>query len=822
MLPQLSRLKAALQELPRPARYGAVAAALVVFLVWGGNYLYENSQVRAAAAHLAAAEAAATALAARASVLLEPTNQVLTALAQEPRVIAALASASDEGRLALAAELQAQIPGALRLRLIPRGMTQTDPNAAPPLTYSSLDLLQKAAQSTESPGAELHLAGTPNEHVAFVRRAPPDGEAVGFLHLSVASQPLRAALDSLLAGNRDYHSEIRQPVPGAPPIVIAQAGQSVTDDAETMTKLIAGSAWLLGLRTPHTRASVDMNLLLLLPLSLLVLGGLALRRWRARAAPAASTSTVFQGAIEAILSGAHPGLAQLLPGLADAVVTRAAPIAPPPRSLSADDTMMMASPPLEVAPPKVVNSPPLSETATAISPSIFRSYDIRGIVGDTLTPEAVYQIGRAFGAEAGARKQQTVIVARDGRVSSVALRGALVEGLRDAGRDVLDIGLTPTPVLYFATHYLDTRTGVMITGSHNPAQYNGLKMVLDGETLSGAAIQAIRRRIDDQDLTTGTGNLQEIEIVPDYIRRISEDIPVSLGDALKVVVDCGNSVPGIVAPHILRAIGHDVIELYCEIDGEFPNHHPDPSQPENLEDLIAIVRHEQADLGLAFDGDGDRLGVVDREGNILWPDRQLMLFAQDVLSRNPGAKILYDVKCSRLLAEVIRGAGGEPIMCQSGHSLIKQKMQETGALLAGEMSGHIFFKERWYGFDDALYSAARLLEILVNANEPPEQVFARLPQAVATPELRLDMPEERHAGFMQEVRAALDFPDGELTEIDGIRVDFTHSWGLVRPSNTTPCLVLRFEGDTHAALAEVKERFRTLLVSVDPNLELPF
>ncbi len=822
MLPQLSRLKSALAELPPPARYTAVAAVLVVLLTWGGSALYKNFQQRAAAEQLAAVEIAASTLATQAGVLLQPEIKALDTLAQEPRVIAALASASDEARLGLAAQLQLQIPGALRLRLIPRGMTQTDPNAVPPLTYSSLDLLQKAEQSALPPGAELHLAGTPNEHVALVRRAPPDGEAVGFLHLSVDSKPLRAALSSLLASNSHYHSEIRQPVPGAAPIVIAQTGQSATDDAEIMTKLITGSVWLLGLRTPQIRASIDMNPLFLLPVGLVLLGGLAVRRWRARVAPVASTTTVFQGAIDAILSGAHPGLAQLLPGAAGGTVARAAPIAPPPRTMSADDTMMMESPALQIAPPKVVNGPPQSEAVTAISPSIFRSYDIRGIVGETLTPEAVYQIGRAFGAEAAARKQQTVIVARDGRVSSVALRGALVEGLRDAGRDVLDIGLTPTPVLYFATHYLDTRTGVMITGSHNPAQYNGLKMVLDGETLSGAAIQAIRQRIEDQDFTTGTGNLQEIEIVPDYIRRISEDIPVSLGDALKVVVDCGNGVPGIVAPHILRAIGHDVIELYCEVDGEFPNHHPDPSQPENLEDLIAIVRHEQADLGLAFDGDGDRLGVVDREGNILWPDRQLMLFAQDVLSRNPGAKIIYDVKCSRLLAEVIRAAGGEPIMSQSGHSLIKQKMQETGALLAGEMSGHIFFKERWYGFDDALYSAARLLEILVNANEPPEKVFARLPQAIATPELRLDMPEERHASFMREVRAALDFPDGELIEIDGIRVDFAHSWGLVRPSNTTPCLVLRFEGDDQAALEEVKERFRTLLIGIDPNLELPF
>ncbi|TDJ67303.1 MAG: phosphomannomutase/phosphoglucomutase [Proteobacteria bacterium] len=457
-----------------------------------------------------------------------------------------------------------------------------------------------------------------------------------------------------------------------------------------------------------------------------------------------------------------------------------------------------------------------------IDPSIFRSYDIRGVVGETLTVEAVYQIGRAIGSEADARGQQTVITARDGRNSSQEIRDALIEGLRDSGRDVLDIGLTPTPVLYFATHHLDAHSGVMITGSHNPPEYNGLKIVLDGESLSGEAIQAIRERIEKDDFTVGEGTMQSTEIIPDYIRRISEEIPVTLGNALKVVVDCGNSVPGIVAPHILRAIGHDVIELYCEVDGNFPNHHPDPSQPENLEDLIQAVQDEDADIGLAFDGDGDRLGVVDTGGNIIWPDRQMILFARDVLSRNPGAKIIYDVKCSRLLADDIKKHGGEPIMARTGHSLIKRKMQETGALLGGEMSGHIFFKERWYGFDDALYAAARLLEILVNADGSPDQVFADLPGGVVTPELRLAMPENEHAKFMQQVVDAAEFDDGEVHTIDGLRVDFSDSWGLIRASNTTPCLVLRFEGDDDAALERVTNRFKDLLHKVDASLDLPF
>ena len=387
----------------------------------------------------------------------------------------------------------------------------------------------------------------------------------------------------------------------------------------------------------------------------------------------------------------------------------------------------------------------------------------------------------------------------------------------------LDIGLAPTPVLYFATNFLDAHSGVMITGSHNPAHYNGLKIVLDGQTLSGEAIQAIRRRVETRDYVEGTGSLQSTDIVAEYIRRISEEIPVSLGDALKVVVDCGNAVPGMVAPAILRAIGHDVVELFCDVDGDFPNHHPDPSLPENLQQLIAAVQEEGADLGLAFDGDGDRLGVVDAEGNIIWPDRQMILFARDVLARNPGAKVIYDVKCSRHLPTEIEAAGGEPVLSKTGHSIIKNLMQESGALLAGELSGHIFFRDRWYGFDDALYAAARLLEILVNSGKPPAEVFAELPGGFATPELRLDMPESRHAEFMDKVMdATAEFEYAEINTLDGMRADFVDSWGLIRPSNTTPCLTLRFEGDDLEALEDVKTRFRNMIKSIDSSLKLPF
>ena len=357
------------------------------------------------------------------------------------------------------------------------------------------------------------------------------------------------------------------------------------------------------------------------------------------------------------------------------------------------------------------------EPASRLPARIFRAYDIRGVVGDAFNPEIVRRIGGAIGAEAHHRGVQAVVVGRDGRHSSAGLRAALVEGLRESGRDVVDVGRVPSPVLYFAAEHLGTGSGVMVTGSHNPSDYNGLKIMLAGETLHSDAIQDLRRRIEENDLDSGRdargpGALRSAEIVGDYIRRIRDEIPAASGDkARKVVIDCGNGVAGDVAPRLLRALGHDVVELYCDVDGDFPNHHPDPSVPANLDDLITSVREHGADVGLAFDGDGDRLGVVDGAGNIIWPDRQMMLFAGDVLARRPGAEIVFDVKCSGLLAEHIAALGGRPVMWKTGHSLIRTRLKQSGAPLAGEMSGHIFFADRWYGFDDAIYAAARLLQI---------------------------------------------------------------------------------------------------------------
>ncbi|MDH5444289.1 MAG: phosphomannomutase/phosphoglucomutase [Gammaproteobacteria bacterium] len=451
---------------------------------------------------------------------------------------------------------------------------------------------------------------------------------------------------------------------------------------------------------------------------------------------------------------------------------------------------------------------------------IFKAYDIRGIVGKTLTAKHAQLIGQALGTEAIKRGLDKIVFARDGRLSGPELGQALVQGIVRTGVSVVDVGMVPTPLLYFAAAELTNGTGVMLTGSHNPPEYNGFKMVLGGETLASEAIQDLRRRIENSDFARGKGSYEKTRIPEKYVKRIIGD--VKLKRKLRIVIDCGNGVAGKIAPALYRAMGCDVTELYCDVDGNFPNHHPDPSKPENMKDLIQMVTSKRFDVGFAFDGDGDRLGVVSPNGSIIWPDRLMMLFAEDVISRNNGAQIIYDIKCSSNLTRVIWEKGGEPLMWKTGHSLIKAKMKQSGALLAGEMSGHIFFKERWYGFDDGLYSGARLLEILSKDTRTPQQVFDSLPDAFNTPELNVKMEEGEHHRFIDSFMGQADFGDANVTMIDGIRVDYDDAWGLIRASNTTPVLVLRFEGNSQEAMQRVQNEFRRQILDLNPNLNLPF
>ena len=464
----------------------------------------------------------------------------------------------------------------------------------------------------------------------------------------------------------------------------------------------------------------------------------------------------------------------------------------------------------------------MPEAVIDVDASIFRMYDIRGVVGDTLNTGVARLIGRAIGSEARDRGLSEIVVGRDGRLSGPDLVASLIQGLRSTGMDVIDIGAAPTPVSYFAGYHLRTGSGISVTGSHNPPDYNGFKVVLGGETLSEDAIQELYRRIQTERFVDGMGGLQTLDVNADYIRRITDDIQIER--KLKVVVDCGNGIPGALAPAVLEGIGCEVIPLYCDVDGTFPNHHPDPSDLANLQDLILSVKQVGADIGLAFDGDGDRLGVVTASGEVIFPDRLLMLFATDILTRNPGATIIYDVKCTGHLQPLILQHGGSPLMWRTGHSLIKSKMRETDAALAGEMSGHFFFSERWYGFDDGIYAAARLMEILAGDIEErtPEEIFETLPKGVSTPELKIPMREGEHYRFIEQFRTKAKFEGARLTTIDGVRADWPDGWGLVRASNTTPVLVLRFDADSAAALKRVQDVFRSQLLALDSSLPLPF
>lgn len=466
---------------------------------------------------------------------------------------------------------------------------------------------------------------------------------------------------------------------------------------------------------------------------------------------------------------------------------------------------------------------PMNSTAS-IAPqfpdSIFRAYDIRGVVGDTLSAETAYWIGRAIGSQSIEQGEPNVSVGRDGRLSGPELVQQLIQGLHDAGCHVSDVGLVPTPALYYAANVLAGKTGVMLTGSHNPKDYNGFKIVIAGDTLANEQIQALHERIKTNNLPSAKGSITQVNILDRYFTQIKDDIV--LARKLKVVVDCGNGAAGVIAPQLIEALGCEVISLFAEVDGNFPNHHPDPGKLENLQDLIAKVNETGADLGLAFDGDGDRVGVVTNKGNVVYPDRLLMLFALDVLKRNPGADIIFDVKCTRRLTPLISQHGGRPVMWKTGHSLIKKEMKKSGALLAGEMSGHIFFKERWFGFDDGIYSAARLLEILSQESQSAEDLFETFPNDISTPEINIKVTDVTKFTIIQALEKDAQWGDAKLTSIDGVRVDYPKGWGLVRASNTTPVLVLRFEAETEEELQRIKDVFHAELKKVAPDLELPF
>lgn len=723
-----------------------------------------------------------------------------------------------------------------QVRLIPLGLSDTDLIGQSGIGYADLAMIRSAEKGEKNLFPGVFGLRTQDAHLAMTRPIILNGEVTGVLHASFSVHDLQGLLKG--AVNEDEFIALKQ---GG--LVIAAAGdRSRAKEDPDGVQPVASTDWVVSYQQSNrlliTRLFQEWVLALIIAgvaivvmVLIFIVMAKRLREWirldqvsliklvetLLNGQPVRGSYQVklaeVQGTVDSILAFHRKKMVEISEDNSSGASTFSSDKQQEESIVPPDLLYMKDGIKLESQRENVLDD-------SKVPASVFRAYDIRGVVADTLTPELVYEIGRALGSEAYEAGQQSVIIARDGRLSSEELSQSLARGLQDSGRDVIDLGQVPTPVLYFGTNYLGSNSGVMITGSHNPPDYNGLKMVIDGETLSGERIRGIRERILNDELLSGNGSYETREIVADYISAISGD--VHIGRPTKVVVDCGNGVAGEIAPLLLRTMGCEVVELFCDIDGTFPNHHPDPGKPENLQDLIRAVKEEKADLGLAFDGDGDRLGLIDSDGNIIWPDRQMMLFSADVLSRQPGADIIFDVKCSRHLAAEIVKHGGRPLMWRTGHSLIKAKIKETGAMLAGEMSGHIFFKERWYGFDDGLYAGARMIELISAGTRTSQEIFAELPDSINTPELNVSLAEGENFKFVDALLAVARFPDAKVNTIDGLRVDFSDGWGLVRASNTTPSLVLRFEADSQEALLRIQDSFRVLMKKVKPDIELPF
>ena len=765
-------------------------------------------------------------------------------MANNPEVIQLFTAADDEALERKGLALKSYFPDALKVRLLRPGLQMENLDVSPPITFAAIELIQLAESSSTPAPMELHGAGSSQQHINLVRvvRAGINTEPLGILMVSLSASKLKQFITGV---NVPGYTELDQEVGGASMLVSKQGDSLQKIENSLRQEAIEGSRWVVrywpdSSMTGQAKGLIAGLLAVAVGALLLLLSGFGLRSRICKVLKQdhQTLQTLLEDMQGLRIKSSYPtGLVEMAEVMDGVTETAHALIATAPTKSGAQiatltesydemavvdldeaDPLFGATGRVDVADEN--NKPEVASGDSAIAESIFRAYDIRGIYASTLTEETAFLIGRAIGSEAYLRGEQAIVVGRDGRLSGESLMKALIEGLIASGRDVKDIGQVPTPVLYYAASTQANGSGVMVTGSHNPADYNGFKIMLAGETLAGDAIRALYQRIVTNDFLAGSGNCTTLDIMADYIGRITSDVQVP--GTLKVVVDCGNGVAGAVAPQLFRALGCEPIELFCDVDGSFPNHHPDPSNPENLAALIIAVKKQGADLGIAFDGDGDRLGVVTGDGVIIWPDRLMMLFAKDVLLRNPGAQIIYDVKSTRNLATVIATSGGEPLMWQSGHSFIKAKMKQTGALLAGEMSGHIFFKERWYGFDDGLYAAARLLEILASDARPVSELFAELPDSINTPELSIPMAEGEPLTFMNQFSDKAVFNNASIAKLDGLRVETERGWGLVRASNTTPSLTLRFEAEDELALHSIQEEFRREMLQVKPDLVLPF
>jgi phosphomannomutase/phosphoglucomutase len=800
--------------------------------------LFAQQGIRTAASDAArkSAQSVADALATRLEGEIGARRDLLALALSDTPAAAALAGRDAAAIAAVEQSLQRRVPGLVQARLLARDASQPDPSGAAPLGYAGLDMLRRTVENAQPVAAEIHQIKSGTPYLALALPVNSGDRPVGVLFAAwkmrfladlVESSPAFDGRLELIQGGRNGYVLARGP----------GALEGVLDDGSVD---VPESIWQVNYAVaPKTGGLGDLLTLI----ALVGGGGLALvltgvLQWRSLSRDLRADMSALVNLGEAILrhEGAQGREARVAscadaialldqyareardhPGGAPAPAPRAAPVPAAPMEPHAQGVEVEE---FAEDSPELITGKARKPATFEIPETLFRAYDIRGVVGEALTTEFAELLGQAVATLVQQENGHRVAVARDARPSSLELSQALISGLRAGGCDVLDIGQAPTPLLNFSMHTQPVHGGVVVTGSHNPADYNGFKIMLGDRVLDGDDLQALRRRMLDGAVSQGNGGLERVDLLGDYVDAVTQE--VQLARPFKVVVDAGNGVAGDLAIATIEGLGCEVVPLFCEPDGSFPNHHPDPSQPDNLQPLLLEVQAQEADLGIAFDGDGDRIGVVDNAGNIVWPDSLLMLLAADVLGRHPGGDVLYDVKSSRHLASFILGHGGRPIMWKSGHSRMRAKMLETGALLGGEFSGHLFIKERWYGFDDAVYGTARILEILAMDPRSAAEVFAELPSSPATPEYHLMLKEGQSRELMRALDAHKVFDDARLVELDGLRVEFGNGWGLIRPSNTTPSLTFRFEADDEGALEQIKDRFRDLLRRVAPDMQAPF
>lgn len=763
--------------------------------------------------------------------LLKQANNMATSI----RLTELVANADASARALEEARLRELIPNAVRVRMIRVGEAVVDRDETPPFTYTSLDLVNQAEQGKTVYPEAINANGRWVLGLAAPIKPPSSDTIRGtlFVYLDTAalideiSEGLNGSVTITQAFNSTQKTEF---------LVVGDGSGDVLE------RDLINSIWKLQFQPAEALTEAPIGNIVVSSLPLLVLLvtalGAVLLGISKLLGTIKSETTLLQNQMADAINGSfspssHFQLAEFVE--LDLALARLGKKGSEKKEVT---PLNVTSQPKAVAEPEAIDIEldddgeyqeiELEEEADLdleidephdegpdVS-GIFRAYDIRGVVGQTLNEEIAFRLGQTIGSEADSLGESKIIVGADGRLSSPDLVDALIMGLVSTGREVINIGFVPTPLLYYATHNSDATSGVMLTGSHNPANHNGMKVVMGGEALVGEQIQKLFHRYQDQDFVSGDGSVTEIDIRNDYMDAITDDVVVA--QPLRVVVDCGNGIAGDILPELLGNLGCEVIPLYCDVDGNFPNHHPDPTVPANLDDLIITVKSEEADLGIALDGDGDRLVAVTADGDIIWPDRLLMLFAKDVVSRNPGSDVVYDIKCTRHLNSVISGFGGRPVVCRSGHSYVKAKMRETDAILGGEMSGHICFQERWYGFDDGLYSSARLLEIVGSQSEGLGELMAEFPESVSTAEITIPVAESHKFDIINQIIESADFGDATITKIDGIRVDFAEGWGLVRASNTTACLTLRFEADDEESLEDIQNLFREKLGAVQASL----